>query len=1084
MNVTGIAQFTTTGDAAVGTCNCYDVTADAVSENGSFHKTPTINLNVSFNFEFLVNFGCEPTGGEGLAFVLKSGAWALGSGGFGLGYQAIPGNVLAIEFDTRDNDASGEIDNLDVPGDHISLQDNGDIYHEPTNPNNLLGTPSGLNIGEVATPHNIKPGFPNIEDCEDHLVEISWTPGANQTLQVKVDGVVTMTYIGNMIAAQFGGNPNVLWGWTGSTSTFKNQQTVCMALVSDYSFSATACPGEVINFTDESFGFFSITDWDWDFDGLGTSTASNPTFTFDDPGIHEVELKVTDSQGCESTITKEIMIGFDTEVDVDDPTVCIGESTILHALGTPYTGTECCFKLVLNDLWGDFWGSGIENEVEIIADGVSFGFYTPTSYDPGSGTSDTIDLCFEQDTELEFIIHGADTPAECSYFFLAEDLTEIIAVDGITPGTWLDGATETYTVDCGLVAPAYTYLWDNPALLSDETIANPTATIFTDTWFHVEITDPLTGCTIVDSIEVTVNPPVTATISGTDVICDGDLGELTIAFTGASPYEIDIYGPSGALPTITGILVSPYTLNVGEDGDYVIIFVTGDGCEGTFSGTGTIDVIVPFSIEIEASASYCEGDPMTDLVVTSTGGGTVNWYDNPGLIPPVIGTGLTFTPPAVLGTFTYYAAETEGVLGCEGPADEVTIAVNPIPLAPAYFGLTEFCEGDVPTAIVGDPTLGGTMTWYDGMPPGGAVLFVGASYFPPVVAPGMTVYLTETAAGCESPATEVVITVYITPDPPVVVGDLEYCEGDLATALIATIGSGGTIRWESEAGILLGTGVSYVPDLVVGSTVIEVYEVLGVCESDPTSVTVVVQALPTVVVPESLSICLGDSIRVTAENNGYDITWSDGQTGETVWLGPEITTFYIVTATNPACGSAIDELTLTVHPLPDISTSNDSVIGLGGGVNLWALSEEAISYTWSPEILECLEEDCSKIYDVPNQPTVYVVFVEDKNGCVNSDSILVDMNGVMEVFVPNVFSPNGDGSNDFLIVYGPRLFNFNFEIYDRWGKKIFESKDQSEAWDGRFNEKVLPPQTFVYVVTGQTVFGTEVKKEGNVTIIK
>lgn len=1081
---TGFGQFTTVGDASEVGCNCFQLTNDVAGEQGSFHKTSAINLNTPFHLKFTVNFGCEPTGGEGLAFIMQSAGWTEGAGGFGLGYDGLAGNSLTVEFDTRDNDASGEVDNWDVPSDHISLQDNGDSDHEPTNPNNLLGIPSGLNIGETPTPHPIKPGFPNVEDCEDHLVEIIWTPGVNQTIQIKVDNITSLTYIGNMITTQFGGNPNVLWGWTGTTGVFSNVQTVCLALLPDFAYTATNCPGETINFTGTSSSFNSITDWGWDFGGIGTSALENPSFSFPDAGIYPVVLTITDSDGCEESITVDIPVGFDTEVTADDSAICPGSSTVLHALGDPFESTECCFKLVLNDLWGDYWGSGVENEVEIIADGVSYGFYSPTSYDPGSGTSDTIDLCFEQGTELEFVIHGADSPAECSYYFLSEDLTEILSVNGAVAGTWVDGASELHTVDCGLVPPDYSYLWDNAPLLSDETIADPTATLAATTWFHVEITDPATGCTIIDSILITVNPTVTAVISGYDQICDGDDGELTVTFSGSPPYNINVNGPGGALPAITGIPSSPYTLLAGDDGTYTLTFVSGDGCEGTFSGSGEIDVVVPFEVDIEASATYCDGDPIADLLVVDTDGGIVNWYDNPGLVPPAIATGLSYTPPALIGIYTYYAAETEAILGCEGPADEVTITINAIPPAPAYSGITTHCEGDDATILIGEPSLGGSLTWYDSPPPGGLVLATSLSYTPPLVPPGFTLYLTETADGCEGPATTITITINPTPDPPAVSGETEYCEGDAVSSLTATPGMGGTIEWRNMGGVLLGTGTTYTPILVLGTTSIFVTETIGSCTSEPTEISINVQLAPTINLPDSLAICAGDSILVTAENNGGTITWSDGQEGESVWLSPIATTTIIGTATNPACGSASDEIILIVNPLPTITTSNDTIIGLGGGLSMWAASEDALFFTWSPAILSCANIVCGEVYAVPDRPTVYIVTATDENECENSDSIVVDMNGIMELFVPNIFSPNGDGSNDELIVFGPRIFEFSMEIYDRWGKRVYKSNDQNEHWDGTFDDKTLSPQTFVYIITGINVLGEKIKFEGNVTIIK
>jgi len=90
----------------------------------------------------------------------------------------------------------------------------------------------------------------------------------------------------------------------------------------------------------------------------------------------------------------------------------------------------------------------------------------------------------------------------------------------------------------------------------------------------------------------------------------------------------------------------------------------------------------------------------------------------------------------------------------------------------------------------------------------------------------------------------------------------------------------------------------------------------------------------------------------------------------------------------------------------------------------------------------------------------------------------------MDVFVPNIFSPNGDGYNDLLEIQGPRLFNYTIEIYDRWGKKVFQSTEQKEYWDGTIKGKPLAPQTFVYMLTGETVLGERVSQQGNVSIIK
>jgi gliding motility-associated-like protein len=88
-----------------------------------------------------------------------------------------------------------------------------------------------------------------------------------------------------------------------------------------------------------------------------------------------------------------------------------------------------------------------------------------------------------------------------------------------------------------------------------------------------------------------------------------------------------------------------------------------------------------------------------------------------------------------------------------------------------------------------------------------------------------------------------------------------------------------------------------------------------------------------------------------------------------------------------------------------------------------------------------------------------------------------------ELFVPNVFSPNGDGQNDELKVYGNCIENFEFVIFDRWGQRVFEITDPTITWDGRFNGKMMDAAVFVYYLKG-TVKGIDVSKHGNITLVK
>lgn len=1062
----GNAQYTTTGSASLTSCGQWTVTPDTPNQLGSVYQATPINLTSGFDLSFSVNFGCDGLGGSGMVFVLRTGPWAVGSGGTGMGYQGMTGNNIGIEFDTYDN--GGTI--WDVGADHIGLFKNGSNDHNPANPNNLMG----------AVPTEITPGNAEVEDCQTHLVQIIWTPGATQTLQVIVDGTPSLTKNRDFITLDFAGNPNVLWGWTASTSAQDNAQIIGIALEPDFSISATNCPGQLINFTDNSSAQNTITNWAWDFGGLGTSTLQNPSFTFATAGSYPVELTITDNTLCTNTVTIDVGVGFEVNPTADSSPICPNSSTGLHANAAPYVGNTCCFDLVLGDLWDDGWAG---NTVDVIVNGSPLGSYAPPINGAGGAYYHTYNLCFDHDDVVEFIINGDAYPGECTYTLYDADGVSILNVPA-GAATWVDGVSQTYTVNCGITPPAYTYLWDNAGMLGGgSTLSDPTATVPSTTTFTVAVTDPGTGCTISDVVTVSTSPPVTATISGSPDFCAGASGNLQITFTGTPPFSATVAGPGGPY-NLTGIMTMVHNFSVSLPGTYTLTAAAGNGCPGTFSGSGTPDITTPPNVNIEASATYCNGDAIAPINVISGGSpGVVNWYTNPGLTGAPIATGTSYTPPSTVGTVTYYAATTEPVLGCVGLADNVTITINPIPSAPGYTGPTTYCEGDLPTPLTGIPSLGGTMTWYAdaGLT---TVLSTLTSFNPTLVVGTFTLYLTETANGCEGAPTPIVITVKPTPDAPTVTGDILYCEGETPTPLTATPTIGGTIAWENALGINVGAGTSFTPPLTNGISSFTATETLDGCTGPSTTVTIEVQPAPSVSVTNSISICLGDSVLVTALNNGYDITWSDLQTGESVYLGPDTTTMFYVTATNPLCGFAVDSIKIVVNYKPDVVAGNDTIIGVGGEVELWAESDPDVTYSWIPEPMECLNEDCSEIYDVPDQATLYVVIVKDPIGCQNSDSVLVDINGYMEVFVPNIFSPNGDGSNDYLVINGPRLFNYYIEIYDRWGKKVFESTEQKEYWDGKLNGAELAPQTFVYIISGETVLGDQIKKEGNVSIIK
>jgi gliding motility-associated-like protein len=122
--------------------------------------------------------------------------------------------------------------------------------------------------------------------------------------------------------------------------------------------------------------------------------------------------------------------------------------------------------------------------------------------------------------------------------------------------------------------------------------------------------------------------------------------------------------------------------------------------------------------------------------------------------------------------------------------------------------------------------------------------------------------------------------------------------------------------------------------------------------------------------------------------------------------------------------------------------------------------------------------------------TIYKVEVEDPaTGCRGSGQseicVVSGICGEPLIFVPNAFTPNGDGLNDVLYVRGYNIERvILFAIYNRWGEKVFESHSVNEGWDGDYKGRTAKGDVFAYYLKVECQTGEEFFKKGNVTVIR
>jgi gliding motility-associated-like protein len=121
------------------------------------------------------------------------------------------------------------------------------------------------------------------------------------------------------------------------------------------------------------------------------------------------------------------------------------------------------------------------------------------------------------------------------------------------------------------------------------------------------------------------------------------------------------------------------------------------------------------------------------------------------------------------------------------------------------------------------------------------------------------------------------------------------------------------------------------------------------------------------------------------------------------------------------------------------------------------------------------------------QNITYTVLATDTNGCRATDTVTITVNPEYPLYVPNAFTPNNDGFNDFFEIFGNKKIwlTMTIRIFNRWGELVFETSDQQFRWDGRYKGELLTPQVLTYVLDVDYVNGVKEKAvKGSLTLIK
>lgn len=222
-----------------------------------------------------------------------------------------------------------------------------------------------------------------------------------------------------------------------------------------------------------------------------------------------------------------------------------------------------------------------------------------------------------------------------------------------------------------------------------------------------------------------------------------------------------------------------------------------------------------------------------------------------------------------------------------------------------------------------------------------------------------------------------------------------------------------------------------------------------------------------------ITLCENQTILLDAGNAGSQYLWQDGSKKQTCLVSKKGT--YYVKVDNKGCVQR-DTINISYNYRPKFNLRNEETICEGQTIILKPLVNDSSSlkYLW--------QDGSANSSFVASLPGFYSVQIT--NFCGSEIGIVEVIKGICQLYVPNAFSPNGDGHNDiFRALYGENITKFRMEIFNRWGQKVFESNDIKMGWDGTFQENRLTG-VYAWVIKYDSLIQNNQVMRGTVILLR
>lgn len=910
----------------------------------------------------------------------------------------------------------------DPAQDHIGIQRDGSTTHAAPN---MIAAPVALG---------------NFEDGQYHAVRMVWNP-TTQLLQVYYDCTLIISTNYNVIGI-FNGNPMVYWGFVGATGGAVNDQRACLrSNMTVNNGIQTVCQGDSLALIANSIAPSGSYTWtpNYALAGSGSTVMVSPAVDT----VYQVQY--LDACGNTHIDSFQISVAAPPTFTLGtDSVLCSGQSMNL----TPSQGYPSASYLWSNassatqitaSQSGTYWLE-MDNQGCTFRDSIDVTVLAPFNATLGPDRT----ICPGDTAFLDFTYPGTATyawqDASTNPTYDATMAGQYYATATYGPGCTHTDTVEiyTHTVNPTTLPPTASYCTGQSYLLdpgqptySYQWSSGPTSTTLNVTSpanYSVIWTDP-NGCIGYDTTLVTELPAPAFSLGNDTSICPGDTAFL----------EANIL--SAGLIYLWQDLSSDTLYFADTAGTYWLEIANSNTC--TFRDSIVISEIQLPVVDLGVDRSKCPEDSIQfDATPTGSWSGlTYQWQNG-----PTTATHWAPTPGQYIATVGYQ--------GCS-ISDTVLVSdfnVQPTTLPPTL----TICPDESFTLDPGQPSY--SYTWQDGSTGGDLTANSGGLYWLTFVDPD----------GCTGADSTLVTE--STPPQGQLPTDTSMCAGSNILLHPDPIGNGTSfpLLWDDGS-----TGVTrrvFDP----GTYWVQMTDQDGCIGFD--SVNVTVDALPTINLATEDILCEGSITLIELTDPNLQYVWSTGDSTATLPVtAPGI--YRVVFTDQNGCVNS-DEIRIKEIPMLFVELGEDREVC---GTSFTELDADPTGLFTNADFMWSTGERTSSVEVVKTGE--YIVTLT--NECFTaSDSVNIELNTDIGVWVPSAFTPNGDGLNDVHQIGLLNVTDFEFQLYDRWGRVILTTNSVNAPWNGFIDGKPAQEGVYLYKINFTNCAGQPDTKAGSVTLIR